>query len=193
MVEYTHLTEILKKTGINNLMNFNQLVIDEIFKFCSIEKGAICGKVIQTIINKNNHNTNRIDWANILDLFENEPGGTSTKNLQHWMQVDHSKKMAKFDYGSKKLNRKYYGQNTPPTYDYSKFKDYKIKSFVTWSDADPFSEKTDNVNFENLLSEEGKSVVTFYKMKNYNHLDYIWSSDAVNDLYKPIIEFLESN
>ncbi len=174
-------------------MNFNQTIMDLIYKFCSVEKGVICGTFIQKIINKNNINTDRIDWSNILDLFDNEPGGTSTKNLVHWMQVDHSKKLSKFDYGSKKLNKEHYGQDTPPNYDYSKFSNYKIKSFVTWSDADPFSEEKDNENFDKLLSEDGRKNVKFYKMKNYNHLDYIWSLDAVKDLYLPVTEFLRGN
>ena len=28
-------------------------------------------------------------------------------------------------------------------------------------------------------------------MKNYNHMDFLWSDDAKEDIYKPIVKFLK--
>lgn len=43
-----------------------------------------------------------MDYKQIADIYYYEPGGTSTKNLVHWIQTYKKKELAFFDYG--KLN-----------------------------------------------------------------------------------------
>jgi len=38
---------------------------------------------------------------------------------------------------------------------------------------------------------DDKGMVIIKKMLNYNHLDYLWSADAKNDLYIDIINFIK--
>ena len=115
------------------------------------------------------------------------PAGTSSKNLRHWMQIYNSKRLAKYDYGSKK-NLEIYGNQTSPEYDLSKFKNYKVKSLLYTSDKDPFSNFDDLNHLTKYLNEK---YVTIKRMNNYNHMDFLWSEDAMEDIYKPIIKFLK--
>ena len=115
------------------------------------------------------------------------PAGTSSKNLRHWMQIYNSKRLAKYDYGSKK-NLEIYGNQTSPEYDLSKFKNYKVKSLLYTSDKDPFSNFDDLNHLTKYLNEK---YVPIKRMKNYNHMDFLWSEDAMEDIYKPIIKFLK--
>jgi hypothetical protein len=148
----------------------------------------ICKTVINLIAEKSV--TNRTDYTKIDDLYYYEPGGTSTKNLVHWVQVYDSKNVAEFDYGED-MNMNVYGQSTPPVFDLSQFNNYKVKSWITRSDADPFSAIRDTTAFVDLVMD--KSYITIKDLTNYNHLDYLWSFDAVNDLYKDVIAFLSAN
>jgi len=88
----------------------------------------------------------------------------------------------------KKENLIKYGQSSPPAYDLSKFKNYKIKSMMTLSNADPFSKKEDCQHVFNYIPEH---YIKIKNLTNYNHLDYLWSSDAKKDLYYDIIDFLK--
>ena len=132
--------------------------------------------------------TNRADWKKLTDLFFYEPGGTSTKNLMHWIQLYDTQELAEFDYG-KKENIKIYGTEKPPKYNVQNWKSWKIPSFITFSDADPYSVDEDTNYFLNHV--ENKDNFVFKRLKNYNHLDYIWSEDAKNDLYYDIFSFLD--
>jgi hypothetical protein len=93
-----------------------------------------------------------------------------------------------FDYGKIK-NLKVYGSVNPPAFDEKRFNEYRIKSFITTSDSDPFSTIEDINFFYNNVRD--KSAITFLNMKNYNHLDYLWAPDAKDDLYKNIILFIK--
>ena len=108
-------------------------------------------------------------------------------NKPCWMQIYNSKRLAKYDYGSKK-NLEIYGNQTSPEYDLSKFIHYKVKSLLYTSDKDPFSNFDDLNHLTKYLNEK---YVTIKRMNNYNHMDFLWSEDAMEDIYKPIIKFLK--
>jgi hypothetical protein len=106
----------------------------------------------------------------------------------HWIQIYEKKELTQFDYG--KSNAEIYGKDTPPKYDVDNFKKWKISSLLTMSDSDPFSTEKD-INFFLDAVEDKTDFIQIKKMTNYNHLDYLWSSDAKQDLYYDIIKFLE--
>jgi hypothetical protein len=89
----------------------------------------------------------------ILEVFHYEPGGTSSKNLAHWIQMYKSKKHNYFDYGAKK-NKEIYGRETPPEYDLTKFKNFNISSFITESDNDSLIYPEDTQMFLDLIDKE---------------------------------------
>ncbi len=146
----------------------------------------ICKIIINLIIETKI--TNRVDWKAIDDLYFYEPGGTSTKNLLHWIQLYRQKIYAMYDYGQKK-NLKVYGTKTPPKYNTDNWKSWDIPSLVTFSDSDPFSTDEDTDWFLSFV--QNKENFTFKRMVNYNHCDYLWSADAKQDLYYDILKFLE--
>ena len=115
------------------------------------------------------------------------PAGTSSKNLRHWMQIYNTKRLARYDYGEKK-NLEIYKTKKSPIYDLSEFKNYKIKSRLYTSDKDPFSNIDDLHHLTKYLNDK---YVQIKRMINYNHMDFLWSDDAKEDIYLPIINFLK--
>ena len=126
-----------------------------------------------------------IDWEK---MYLYEPGGTSLQNMKHWVQIYSAKKLLKFDYGSKSENKKHYGTENPPEYDLSKMKSYSIKSLVTTSDADPFCNPNDTLDF--LKNIDDQSVVEVMSLMNYDHIDYLWSDSAYEEVFPKILDFL---
>jgi len=116
------------------------------------------------------------------------PGGTSLKNFRHWVQTLLNKKFAHFDYGKEK-NLILYNQEEPPEYNFHFFKNYTVRSLITFSNADPFSKIED---FNSLyLSHIDMRYVKIRKYENYNHMDYFWSMDPLNDVFKDILSFMK--
>jgi pimeloyl-ACP methyl ester carboxylesterase len=122
-------------------------------------------------------------------MARNDVGGTSSKNLMHWIQDIRSGEFRQFDYG-KDENEQRYGNKSPPQYDMSDFKnrlaDVDILLFVGTNDylvaADDFKSLTKN------LPSSSKVV----SIQDYNHLDYMWGNDANAYVNEEIFSFLEA-
>lgn len=94
--------------------------------------------------------------------------------------------MRYYDYGPVK-NLRIYGQVEAPAYDISKLENFKIDTFITTSDGDPYCIKED---FEEMLATLKNAKVTVKHLDKYNHLDYLWSRSANIDIYEDILGFL---
>ena len=134
--------------------------------------------------------TGKIDYERLdSTIFMYEPGGTSLQNIKHWMQIHSAKRVQKYDYGSFLANLKRYGTLRPPAYDLKKMNGYSIPSLMTTSDSDPFALPKDTEDFIDNI--KNKSVVELLRLKNYNHIDYIWADSAVDDVFPKIFDFLK--
>jgi hypothetical protein len=180
----THIFNFLLKLHLDNTLDIGTSYSDYIHYFCS-KFNFICKIIINSIANS--RITNRVNFNNITDLYYYEPGGTSTKNLIHWIQIYEKKRLEFFDYGPK--NMEIYGKINPPQYKLENYRNWNIKSFLTLSNADDFSSKKDlNFFLEKIEKKEG--IIKIKKVENYNHLDYLWSEDAKYDIYSDILDFL---
>lgn len=116
-------------------------------------------------------------------MGRNDVGGTSTKNLLHWVQMVRSGYFQQFDFGSAAANQIAYGQSTPPLYDTSKFHTNlaHVQMLLFAGANDALVNKYDFAKLLNILPQTNvKSKV----VDDYNHLDYMWSADVnmyVND------------
>ena len=107
--------------------------------------------------------------------------------MKHWIQIYSAKKFQKYDYGTERENKKHYGTGKPPEYNLEKL--YSIPSLMTISDADPFSNPQDVLEFINNI--EDKNIVNLLSLSNYNHIDYFWADSAIKDIFPKVIDFLE--
>jgi hypothetical protein len=176
----------LEKFHLLNILEFGSS-ITRIFQYICKYATFLCQMAIDFIVETKK--TNRINFKDLSDIFRYEPGGTSTKNLIHWIQMFRKKKLTQFDYGTKG-NIAIYGSPNPPEIDIKNFKQYNVKSFVTLADCDPFSDETDLDLLLNNMDDSKKDLITVKRLVNYNHLDYIWSESAVKDIYEDVIKFL---
>ncbi|CDW91414.1 carboxylic ester hydrolase [Stylonychia lemnae] len=130
-----------------------------------------------------------IDLATLPMMAINDVGGTSTKNMLHWIQMLRSKRFCQFDYG-KNENMKKYGEPTPPNYDVYNFKeDLKdIKMLLFYGQRDTLLDLEDYEKLKNVLPDHAKTIY----IEDYNHVDYMWAEDSNEFVNKHIVEFLKS-
>jgi len=191
----THiLIKFFQKTKILNFMLFKNFLtfpknIGQIFvPFCTSKLQFLCDSILSFSFS-GSKDTGRVNYNRLgKSIYLYEPGGTSIQNMKHWIQIYNSKKLQKYDYGSKIKNKEHYGTENPPLYDLTKFENYSIPSLMTISDKDPFSNYKDVLNFiENIGN---KSVANILRLSNYNHIDYFWADSAIYEVFPKIIYFL---
>ena len=182
-------SKILNLIPVKNFLTFPKEIGQVLVPLCTSKAKSLCVSIL-SICFGGLHETGRIDYDRLAKtIFLYEPGGTSLQNMKHWIQVYTAKRMQKYDYGSKSENKKHYGTEYPPIYDLTKFNGYSIPSLMTTSDADPFANPQDTLEFiENI---DNKNIVTLLNLTNYNHIDYFWADSAIEEVFPKILEFLK--
>ncbi|XP_072145028.1 gastric triacylglycerol lipase-like [Dermacentor andersoni] len=111
----------------------------------------------------------------------NNPAGSSVRNMFHIAQIMKANRFQKFDWGLLK-NKIKYGQAKPPQYDLSKV---TAPVALYWSEGDALVRPEDVTHLKMLLP----NVVLSYKVAvpGFTHVDFAWSINAKNHLYKAIL------
>lgn len=188
ILELATKSKIANLIPIKNFMTFPTELGKILVPFCTGKAKSLCHKILKLCFGGFD-DTKRVDYDRLgKNIFMHMPGGTSLQNIKHWLQAFEKKKMIKFDFGSILENFKHYGKFTPPEYDLNQIKKYKIKSMITVSDADPFCNPVDTLEF--LLRIEDQSNIELINLKDYNHIDYLWADSAYEDLYIKFLNFL---
>ena len=171
---------ILKALGIFNSFNLSNSQRKVLAKFC---KGSpnICGKIFDILASIKP--SDRMDYKNIYNLLYYFPGGVSKINLLHWSQIHKMKKLVYY-------NPQFHKEKTAKEYNINNLKKWKIKSLIARTDDDSFSSYQDVTDFYNIV--ENKSTIKILDLINYSHLDCLAAKSAVNEIYKPILNFLKS-
>ncbi|VDL82199.1 unnamed protein product [Nippostrongylus brasiliensis] len=95
----------------------NALLTSLMKSSCDSSKGLVnCQSLLFAVGGPNSHQFNN---SRIGIYLAHNPSGTSVRNMVHFSQMVHSKKMASFDEGPQE-NLELYGQIEPPEYDLSK-------------------------------------------------------------------------
>ena len=181
-------SKILNFIPVKNILTFPKEVGQVFVPFCTSKAKILCNKILSLAFS-GLHETGRIDYERLgKNIFLYEPGGTSLQNMKHWIQIHKAKRVQKYDFGNPIDNLKHYGKIFPPVYDLNKMKGYSIPSLMTISDADPFANPQDTLDFiENI---ENKKVVNVLSLTNYNHIDYFWADSAVQEIFPKVMDFL---
>ncbi|XP_068747166.1 gastric triacylglycerol lipase-like [Montipora capricornis] len=124
------------------------------------------------------------DGLNVTRLpvyYSHTPSDTSVKDVIHWLQLFHSKKFQKYDYGTE--NIKYYGKDDPPTYNLQEV-DLPVALYSGSDDwlADP----RDVAYLATQLRD-----MTHDEIPGWDHVDFIWGMQAPT-LYHKIINDIKS-
>ena len=181
-------SKILNLIPVKNFLTLPKEVGQVFVPLCTSKAKFLCNSILSLAFS-GTHETGRIDYDRLgKNIFLYEPGGTSLQNMKHWIQIYKAKRAQKYDYGLVE-NLKHYGQTTPPVYDLKKMKGYSIPSLMTISDADPFANPQDTLDFVDNI--ENKKVVNILSLTNYNHIDYFWSDSAVQEIFPKVMNFLD--
>jgi len=147
--------------------------------------------VFQTIIDPIAGQTsrNKFDLTRWPSFCTKMPGGTSTKNLIHWMQIIRSGgKFQMFDYGESK-NQQIYNQDTPPLYNIENLKKISVPTLILYGTKDALITQDSVQKLLKLLNKDEN----FEKMEidDYSHMDFLWAKDAIKDVFPHMDRFVK--
>jgi len=116
-------------------------------------------------------------------FLTDEPGGTATMNILHWVQMVRSGKMQKYDFEDDDENMQHYGQTTPPEYDIGKI---NADVYLFWSTIDKLADEKDIEEFL-LKNINPNSLKANHKFDSFGHIDFVLGNNAKDQIYKPIV------
>uniref|UniRef100_A0A158P627 Lipase n=1 Tax=Angiostrongylus cantonensis TaxID=6313 RepID=A0A158P627_ANGCA len=133
-------------------------------------------------------NSNQLNSSRIGIYLAHNPAGTSSRNMLHFAQMVHTKRMASFDRGADG-NIRWYGQSVPTEYDLTRI---HCDSYLFYSDYDWLASAADVEQF--LLRALPKTSVKFTrKLKEFNHNDFLWGLRARKEIYDPIVNIMKNH
>ena len=171
--------DLLRRATFLQALNLPEL-LRELLATLAKEHPKVFGKIFDTLASI--YPSGRMDYINIYNLLYYFPGGISKINLFHWSQIHQMKKLVYY-------NPNFHEEKTAKEYNLENLKKWKIKSLVTRSDDDTFGSYQDVTDFYDAV--EDKSVIKLLELTSYGHLDVLFAESAINDIVKPIIEFIK--
>lgn len=171
--------DLLRRATFLQALNLPEL-LRELLATLAKEHPKVFGKIFDTLASI--YPSGRMDYINIYNLLYYFPGGISKINLFHWSQIHQMKKLVYY-------NPNFHEEKTAKEYNLENLKKWKIKSLVTRSDDDTFGSYQDVTDFYDAV--EDKSVIKLIELTSYGHLDVLFAESAINDIFKPIIEFIK--
>ncbi|XP_033110134.1 gastric triacylglycerol lipase-like isoform X2 [Anneissia japonica] len=142
----------------------------------------LCRSVIFVIAG---YDCQRMNQSRIQVYVSNNPAGTSLFNLNHFAQMVLSGEFSMYDHGMLG-NLLKYKQARPPNYI---IENIQTPVAIFWGENDILADPTDVRKLRSKL----KNLVYDSYIEHYHHLDFIWSVDAADAVYKDIIKLMNKH
>lgn len=119
-------------------------------------------------------------------LETHAPAGASMKQLLHYGQLIRSHRFGQYDYGLHR-NLHIYKHAVPPDYN---LKNCTSKVAILYADQDTTVAAEDIIR----LPKELSNVIEIRRVDDdiFNHIDFVWASDAKELVYDYIIDWMKS-
>lgn len=121
------------------------------------------------------------------DILEFAPSASSTKQGLHFLQLIRSGEFRQFDYESSRLNRRSYGQSTPPIYNLTQII-APINIFLSKDDSTTTYENV--MKLQSQLPNVKQSYIV--PMSNFEHVDFLYSRHVRKVLNEKIVETIKN-
>ena len=127
--------------------------------------------------------TNRTKADSIALFFSYYPTDTSIYHIYQWERIQKEKKFVYYNPKDEKNDK-------VKEYDVNVLKNWKIKTLITRSRCDDFSQYDEVTKLYDTI--QNKSLIKLFDI-GYSHLDYGMAESAFNDFYIPMVNYLDEN
>ena len=81
------LIDLLQSIGLGNALVTKSHLVNVIFRDVCFYTPALCWSIVEMITGRNLSKRTMIDLSRMPVLAAHEPGGTSVRNISHWLQA----------------------------------------------------------------------------------------------------------
>ncbi|XP_046432851.1 lipase 3-like [Neodiprion fabricii] len=175
--------QTLRNQGIHELYPQSTLITQLLNSLCNENAAThkVCLNVYFRVFGSDPEQFNTTLIPYLVSYF---PAGMSLKTLAHYYQHLSSGQFRQYDYGYVE-NFGRYQQAEPPAYDVSKI---TAPVALFYGRNDPLSREVDVVELKKRLTNVVASVAISYPA--FNHVDFVWATDAKRLLYDDTIELI---
>ncbi|XP_062510288.1 gastric triacylglycerol lipase-like isoform X2 [Corticium candelabrum] len=177
------LKELFKILGVNDFAPSGPLTHYFAQQICGSKLEVTCGNIVFLIAGFDEANLNK---SRIPVYLSHTPAGTSVRDFVHFAQEYKSGKFQKYDFGSSKANADHYnGMTTPPMYNLT---DFYVPVYTYAGSNDWIADPSD----VSSLIPQLKTLRGNMTIEGYNHMDFIWGTDARKKVYGDVIQHAKS-
>ncbi|CAJ0592047.1 unnamed protein product [Cylicocyclus nassatus] len=183
---YERLKEVYRYFGDNEFFSaniFSRFVTENLCE--NPLSSAFCEEFVYLVAGPD---SNQMTKSKLGVYVANMLAGTSTRNMMHYSQMVHDKRMASFDMGIGE-NLRVYGQSSPPEYNISNVHN---DIYLFYSDYD-WTATADDVKQYLMPTLPRNSVKYAKELREFNHMDFLWGTRARAEIYDPIIEIIKAD
>lgn len=146
-----------------------------------------CATSLETFMGK----TDRLNRTRLPVYMNFLPGSVSNWDLVHFSQLYETDSFVRYDYGSRRKNRKMYRTTKAPQYPMDAI-DPKTKIAIFRGNSDAFVVKEDAIRLVSTLKQNGIDVIDVEVPADpFNHLDFLTGIGAGELLYDRTVEILD--
>jgi len=152
-------------------------------KFCAEDSELLflCRDVVFSIAGFDPELLNE-EWLQL--MLTHTPAGTSVHTITHYAQLNQEGGFLKYDYG-RRGNKQHYGQDTPPAFNLSSV---AVPTALFWGPNDFLAAPEDVATLAGELPNLQLNMRVPWD--KFNHLDFVWSTEAYNIVYPDLMDFL---
>ncbi|XP_022112190.1 gastric triacylglycerol lipase-like [Acanthaster planci] len=172
---------LLHILGVRDFMPSSKITQWLAADICSSSTDIWCENIVFVLCGFDRANLNE---SRMPVYFAHSPSGTSVQNMIHFAQMVSSGEFQMYDYGTKGKNMAQYNQTTPPLY-YPE--NINVPVVLYWGGNDWLADPKD----VQLLIPRLRSLWQNVYIPQYDHLDFIWGTDARHWVYEPIIRTIQ--
>lgn len=168
---------MMAMNGMFEIMAHETHLKTNVKDICLASLQAVCLPMIEDVVGKGVNSLSRAILQRVIGHF---PSGASLKQFAHVAQLARSKRFAKYDYGMM-VNLQRYQSVIPPSYNLRRC---HVPLVLHYGSIDGIVAVRD----VEYLGSNLTSVVEVNEIRNYNHLDFLYSLSATDLLYDRVLK-----
>eukprot|EP00475_Leptophrys_vorax_P009789 TRINITY_DN1648_c0_g1_i1.p1 TRINITY_DN1648_c0_g1~~TRINITY_DN1648_c0_g1_i1.p1 ORF type:complete len:389 (+),score=102.66 TRINITY_DN1648_c0_g1_i1:27-1193(+) len=178
-----YFTPVLNALHVNKFQASTTAFKDIVPGFCTTFP-TLCDSVICWVAGC--EDADSLDKERVPVLLSHYPDNSSVQDMDHWIQIKQTGEFKMYDFGSSSLNLASYNSEVPPAYNLTGI---RTPMYLYAGSKDQFSVPVDVDQLVSELESGGANLVDF-KMIDFGHGDFVWSSDAYITLYPELISII---
>jgi len=125
-----------------------------------------------------------VNQSRVAVIAAHDPGGTSSLNMMHWVQLTKAGRFGYYDYGVDNPSH-YNGSKLAPLYNISNYPSAVVPTAILSGSVDALADPVDVQTLVRTLPPAPQTVIQ--EFSGLGHMDFVWNSNVTFAVYRPTV------